>query len=74
MLGLTVKNTKNKIVFTIDKNNFTEKDLLQLTKMARLEYLIGKAAFDPSIMEIDQEIKSSWWKEHQEAFLKGVKH
>ena len=74
MLGLTVKNTKNKIVFTIDKNNFTEDDLLQLTKIARLEYLIKKADFSPAIMEIGKEIKENWWQENKTEFLKGTKY
>ena len=74
MLGLTVKNTKNKIVFTIDKNNFTEEDLLKLTKLARLQYLIKKADFDSTIVEVDEEIKANWWNEHKAEFLKGIKH
>jgi hypothetical protein len=72
MLGLTVKNSKEKIVFTIDKSNFTEEVFLKMMQIARVEYLVKKAAFDKSIMELDEEIKDNWWKENKIQILKRI--
>jgi len=72
MSGLTVTDSTENIVFTIDKNNFTEDVLMKLMKIARLEYLIKKAGFNESIMGIDDEIKENWWKENKNEFLKGI--
>lgn len=72
MLGLTVNDTKEKIIFTIDKSNFTEEVLVKLMKIARLEYLIKKAGFNESILVIDEEIKENWWNENRKEFLKGI--
>lgn len=72
MLGLTVENSPEKIIFTVDRNNFTEDVLVKLMKIARLEYLIKKAAFDESVLKVDDEIKDNWWKENKREFLKGI--
>jgi hypothetical protein len=36
MSGLTVKDTKDKIIFTIDKSTFTEATLIEMIQIARL--------------------------------------
>ncbi len=72
MLGLTVKDTKEKIVFTIDKKNFTEEVYLKMMQLAKLEYLIKKASFDEAIIDFGKELKANLWQEHKKAFLKGI--
>ncbi|MES2703240.1 MAG: hypothetical protein V4649_11400 [Bacteroidota bacterium] len=72
MLGLTVEDSKEKIVFTIDKSNFTEDVLMRLMKIARMEYLVKLAGFDESVLKMDEEIKDNWWKENKEEILKRI--
>ena len=38
MSGLTVKDTKDKIIFTIYKSTFTEATLIEMIQIARVEY------------------------------------
>ena len=73
MLGLTIKDTKDKIVFTIEKNNFTEEVYLQMMEVARLEYLVKKAAFDEAIVDFGKQLKADLWKKNKKEFLKGIK-
>ncbi len=72
MLGLTVRNSKEKIVFTIDKNNFTEDVILKMMQIARVEFLVKKASFDKSILEADEAIKENWWQENKKEILKRI--
>jgi hypothetical protein len=72
MTGLTVENTNEKLVLSIDKSNFSEEVLLDVMRIARLEYLIAKADFDESVLEIADEIKRDWWENNKaEIFRKA---
>ena len=53
------------------KNNFTEEVLVKLMKVARLEYLILKADFSPSILEIDEAMKEKLVGRKQRQFTKN---
>jgi hypothetical protein len=72
MNGLKVKNTKDKLSFSIDKNNFSEEIYIQLLQIARLEYLLRKAEFNKSVEEFGEELKSNWWKENRSDVLKRI--
>ena len=72
MLGLTVKDSKEKIVFTIDKSSFTEATWIKMMQIARAECLIREAAFDKSIVALGEELKEGWWLENKPEFLKDL--
>ena len=65
MTGLSVENTDNKLILSIDKSNFSESVLLKVMEIARLEYLIAKAEFDDAVLQIDEEMKQNWWKNNK---------
>jgi hypothetical protein len=73
MEGLTIVNTDDKLVLTINKNNFTEEVLSDVYKIARMYYLICKADFDESVLEIGEEIKREWWENNKARFLQPDK-
>lgn len=70
MTGLTVENTNEKLVFSIDKNKFSEDVLFDIMRIARLEYLIAKADFDERVLEIGEEIKRNWWEDNKAELLR----
>jgi len=69
MLGLTVNDSKEQIVSTIDKNNFTEEVFDKLVAIARLQYLIKTADFDESVIDFGEELKANWWNENRNEIL-----
>jgi len=72
MTGLTIENTNDRLVLSIDKSNFSEDVLLDVMRITRLEYLIAKADFDESVLEIADEIKNDWWEKNKvEIFRKA---
>lgn len=72
MLGLTVNDSKEQIIFTIDKNNFTEEVFDKLVAIARLQYLIKTADFDKSVVDFGEELKANWWNENKNEILKRI--
>ena len=70
MTGLTIENTNDKLVLSIDKTNFSEEVLLDVMRITRLEYLIAKADFDESVLEIADEIKRDWWENNKAEILR----
>ena len=72
MLGLTVNDSKEQIIFTIDKNNFTEEVFDKLVAIARLQYLIKTADFDKSVVDFSEELKANWWNENKNEILKRI--
>ena len=68
MQGLEITSDSKKLVFSIDKSNFSEQVLLEITKIVRLEYLIEKAGFTDEVINIGNEIKSDWWEKNKEQY------
>ena len=66
MQGLEITSDSKKLVFSIDKSNFSEQVLLEIAKIVRLEYLIEKAGFSDEVINIGNEIKSDWWEKNKE--------
>ena len=73
MLGLTVKDSKEKIVFTIDKNYLNGDTWVKIMQMIRTECPIKEAAFDKSIITVGAELKKTWWQENKQQLLKDLK-
>ena len=73
MGGLQIENSNNKLVFSIDKGSFSESVLLKVIKVARLEYLLEKAGFNESLLQLDEEIKESWWQQNKDDVLAKAK-
>lgn len=69
MEGLQIENNSNKLILSIDKGSFSEKVLLKVMKVARLEYLLEKAGFDDAVMQLDEEMKESWWQQNKDEIL-----
>ena len=72
MTGLDIHSDNKKLVLSIDKENFSEEVLLEIMKVARLEYLLEKAGFKDEIVEIGNEIKSVWWKKNKNQYLSRI--
>ena len=68
MQGLEITSDSKKLVFSIDKSNFSEQVLLEITRIVRLEYLIEKAGFSDEVINIGNEIKSDWWEKNKEQY------
>ena len=72
MDALTIKNTKDTIVFTIDKHNFTDEIWMRMMNIARVECLLEKANFDDGLLQFGDELKSLLWQENKATFLNGL--
>ncbi|HRI22185.1 MAG TPA: hypothetical protein PLA68_14580 [Panacibacter sp.] len=73
MDGLQIENNSSKLVLSIEKGSFSESVLLKVMKVARLEYLLEKAGFNESLLQLDEEIKESWWQQNKEEILAKAK-
>ena len=73
MDGLQIENNSTKLVLSINKGSFSETVLLKVMKIARMEYLIEKAGFDDAVMQLDENMKESWWQQNKEAILAKTK-
>ncbi|PQJ12561.1 hypothetical protein CJD36_002095 [Flavipsychrobacter stenotrophus] len=72
MVGLTVKDNKDEVIFTLDKKKITNDVIMEMVKIARLDALVEKADFDRSILNLGEELKQIWWEENKDDFLKDV--
>jgi hypothetical protein len=70
MIGYEVTSSENKVVVSIDKSLMDKEYVLKILDRLRLEYLAKKADFNESVMDLSDEIKTEWWKENKESFLK----
>jgi hypothetical protein len=70
MQALQLETTPEKFVVSIDKNIITKELLVRMFERVRIEYLAQKIDFDEDITEIGEEIKTEWWKNNKEQFIK----
>jgi hypothetical protein len=72
MEALSVKQTNQSVVITLDKSVFDVNYISNLLTQIRTEYLVQQADFDESIEEIADEIKSNWWAKNREHILNKI--
>ncbi len=73
MQGLTIQNSANSVVITIEKSSVNAKFLEEISERLRTEVLAQQVDFDESVESVGEEIKQNWWKKNGENFLKGVR-
>lgn len=71
MEAVEVTSLKDKLVISIDKSLVSKEYLLSLLNRLQLENLVKKADFDEKVLEVSEAIKTNWWKENKDNFLKG---
>jgi hypothetical protein len=70
MEGYEVKSYKDKVVVSIDKSVIKTELLLDMLEKLRIEYLASKTNFDENVIDFADEIKTKWWKNNKDEFLR----
>ncbi len=60
-------------ILSIDKTAVDMPTMLKVMELLKIESLIKKVDFDKLLLVIAEELKSNWWAENREDYLKGVK-
>lgn len=71
MNSVAVKTVKDKIVVTFDKTDMNLDLVLSLLNRLEVEESSKKFNFSKNIVQIAEDIKSSWWKANKKRFLKN---
>jgi predicted DNA-binding protein YlxM (UPF0122 family) len=74
MNALTIKQTNQSVVITLDKSVFDVNYISNLLTQIRTEYLVQQADFDDSIEEIAEEIKANWWAKNRQSILNKIEN
>jgi hypothetical protein len=74
MQGLELESNESKIIISIDKSIVDMDYVVRLLERLRTEYLAKKIDFNDEILELSDEVKSIWWKNNKEGFIKGTSY
>lgn len=67
--SIQIHSTDTQYVVSFDKGAVEVDAVLKFIEWMKLEYLIKKGEFDPSIDELGEKIKADWWAKNKEWFL-----
>jgi hypothetical protein len=71
MNNVAVKTVKDKIVVTFDKTDRNLDLVLSFLNRFDVEESSRKINFSKNILQIAEDMKSSWWKANKKRFLKN---
>ncbi|MBX3042384.1 MAG: hypothetical protein KIT33_07285 [Candidatus Kapabacteria bacterium] len=72
MENFIIENNKDELIFKLKKSDFDSNFILSLIKNLETESLAQRSGFDESILSIAEEIKSNWWKQNRDEYMKDV--
>lgn len=72
MENFIIENNKDALIFKLKKSDFDSNFILSLIKNLETESLAQRSGFDESILSIAEEIKSNWWKQNRDEYMKDV--
>jgi hypothetical protein len=71
MKAITLENTVDKYIISIDKNALDENTTFQIIEQTRIEQLAQKIDFGEDIEALGEEIKAKWWQKNKARLLNG---
>lgn len=71
---LNVQVTEENVNIVFSRNLVSDKDLTEFLEKVRLKNLISKSQLtEEDVKNLDNELKSNWWKKNRDRFLAKIK-
>ena len=65
-----IKKEAGRYIFSIDESQMDRLSLEKILNRIWMQYLVEKAQFDQSVLELGAEMKSDWWQKNKTDILK----
>ena len=72
MEAVEIKKEAGKYIFSIDESQMDRLSLEKILNRIWMQYLVEKAQFDQSVLELGAEMKSDWWQKNKTEILKKL--
>lgn len=72
MNALTIENTTERVLISIDKNFINTEALAKIIRFLELETMAQQINFNSELLELGNEIKQEWWQENKNRLLKTL--
>ena len=72
MEAVEIRKEEGRYIFSIDENQMDKLSLEKIVNRIWIQYLVEKAQFDESILDLGREMKSDWWQKNKTEILKKV--
>ena len=70
MNALTIENTSERVLISIDKTLINTEALTKIIRFLELETMAQQIDFSPELIELGHSIKQEWWQENKNRLLK----
>lgn len=70
MNALTIENTSEQVLISIDKKLISTEALAKIIRLLELETMAEQINFDSELIELGNTIKQEWWQENKNRLLK----
>ncbi len=72
METVEIKKEAGRYVFSIDESQMDKLSLEKILNRIWMQYLVEKAQFDASILEMGKEMKTDWWQKNKTEILRKL--
>ena len=72
MEAVEIKKEEGRYIFSIDAHQMDKLSLEKILNRVWIQYLVEKAQFDTSILELGKEMKADWWQQNKKDILKKI--
>ena len=72
MEAVEIKKEQGRYTFSIDESQMDKLSLEKIVNRIWIQYLVEKAQFDKSILELGREMKADWWQKNKTEILKKI--
>lgn len=72
MTALTIENTPERVLISIDKTLINTEALTKIIRLLELETMAQEIDFSPELVELGHTIKQEWWQENKNRLLKTL--
>ena len=69
---IEIKKEAGRYIFSIDESQMDRLSLEKILNRIWMQYLVEKAQFDQSVLELGAEMKSDWWQKNKTEILKKL--
>ena len=72
MEAVEIRKEEGRYIFSIDESQMDKLSLEKIVNRIWIQYLVEKAQFDESILDLGREMKSDWWQKNKTEILKKI--
>lgn len=72
MEAVEIKKEAGRYIVSIDENQMDKLNLEKILNRVWIQYMVEKAEFDASILELGEEMKADWWQQNKTSLLKKI--